>query len=251
MLVCDRIEPGREDEVRHSSRVLGLVIVEFSLGDQLENGQSGQLSVQIEHAHGDLGSTHEPLCEDRAELRTHFLQMARQLVTILALDHAETRALVDRLDHDREAELRLDPGRRIRHGFVTIYLAEIRRGHAARPGDLLGGDLVHAQRGGEHSGAGIRDAHHFEQSLDGAVLAVATVKRQEGDLHVVLPELLPDIPQRVDPHRPVSTRPQSGKTVLAGNEGYFPFAGQAAHEYADGLSLQVHAGNVPQCHGSS
>ena len=44
--------------------------------------------------------------------------------------------------------------------------------------------LVHAGRGGEHAAPHVRHAHHFEQTLDGAVLAVRPVQHGEHRVHM-------------------------------------------------------------------
>lgn len=44
--------------------------------------------------------------------------------------------------------------------------------------------LVHAGRGGKHAAPHVRHAHHFEQTLDGAVLAVRPVQHGEHRVHM-------------------------------------------------------------------
>jgi hypothetical protein len=48
-----------------------------------------------------------------------------------------------------------------------------------RPPEQLAAPFVHAQRRGHHAAAGVGNAHQFENTLDGAVFAVAPVQRDE------------------------------------------------------------------------
>ena len=98
----------------------------------------------------------------------------------------DARALARGLHHHREGERqRVDAGQR-------------RAPRRRRPGtaawgcrgeeDLLGEDLLHPHRGGQHARAGVGDEHRLEQSLDAAVLAVAAVQRDEGHVDALVPE---------------------------------------------------------------
>ena len=44
--------------------------------------------------------------------------------------------------------------------------------------------LVHAGGGGEHAATDVRHAHHFQQTLHGAVLAIHAVQHGEYGVHM-------------------------------------------------------------------
>ena len=72
-----------------------------------------------------------------------------------------------------------------------------RRRQAERQPDLLGADLVHAQRRAEHVGTGVGHAERFQQALQHAVFAAALVAVQ-------------DVEHAVDLSAAPATRPAPG-----------------------------------------
>ena len=110
------------------------------------------------------------------------------------LGHAETGTGTGRLDEQRIPQSRsLYRGQ---HRFAVcgkcascIVIACIQRNAG---GDRNAGGsqqhlrivLVHASGGGEHTATHVRHVHHFEQTLDGAVLAIRAVQHRQHRVHM-------------------------------------------------------------------
>ncbi len=108
-----------------------------------------------------------------------------------------------------------------------------------KPEQLLGLALVHRERRGEHVGAGVRNAEHLEQALDAAVLAPATVERDEGDIHLLLAERDIDIAIDIDRDRIVAALAKRHEHGLAGAERHVAFARQSTQQHADLAGLHT------------
>jgi hypothetical protein len=73
---------------------------------------------------------------------------------------------------------------------------------------VLGQHLVHRAPAGEHAGAGVGDPQDLEKLLDRAVLAVAAVHRDEGQVGVGLAQAADQVMAGVDGHDLVPQPPE-------------------------------------------
>ena len=97
----------------------------------------------------------------------------------------------------------------------------------------LGALLVHGERGGEHAGMGIGDAHGLEQALDAAILAVAAVQGVEADIGPELGEPRGHIAADIEAAHAVALRFERVGAGRAGAERDLPLRRQAAHQHRD------------------
>jgi hypothetical protein len=98
-----------------------------------------------------------------------------KIARLLDLADADRRSFAGRLDEQRQAQLGFDAGK------VTVGVEQhvFRHRQPTCLPEQFAAPFVHAQRRGHHATAGIRDAHQFENTLDGAVFAVTPVQRNE------------------------------------------------------------------------
>jgi hypothetical protein len=92
---------------------------------------------------------------------------------------------------------------------------------------------VHRQRRGQDVRAGVRDAHDLEQALDTAVLAVAAVQGDEGDVDAPLPQDQIEIAVDVDRLDLPAPGRQSRDHRLAAAQGHLALARHATQQDAD------------------
>ncbi len=107
-----------------------------------------------------------------------------ELVARAHLADADARAAAARLDEDRVAQRvdRLDDGRLVAPPAAQRGDRVGQHRQAVRLQDHLHVVLVHADGGGEHTGADVADARHLQQALDRAVLAPRAVQQREDDV---------------------------------------------------------------------
>ena len=163
------------------SSVLVVVVVELRAGNDLA-GQRRFRRVVTEHRDFDLAAGHHLLGDDPLVELERVPDRDGELTFVVRLRDADARAHVRRLDEAREAEL-LRGGLDERVDIVAVAQREVRRDR--EPGAherALHHDLVHADRGAEHTGADVRQARELEQALHRAVFAVRTVQHRQHDV---------------------------------------------------------------------
>ena len=169
-------QPRRQVIVGSAARVLVVEVVEAALGDDLD--RADRLAVQ--HRHRDLLAVHEPFHQHVVVEAQRVLD--RQLELQLVARHArpERGSFAARLDDDRETECAM----KLEQVLAAVGLDEIAGGgrQVGEAEDLLRLRLVHGQRRRQDPGTRIRDAEQLQHALDAAILAVAAVQRQEGDV---------------------------------------------------------------------
>src|SRR5690606_6432517 len=126
-------------------------------------------------------------------------------------------------------------------GVPFLQNAKRRCGQPCRLPDQLGPQLVHAQRGGHHAAAGIRQAEGLQKPLHFAILATAPVEHDEGPVILAIYQgrqtLLPGIVRnRVHP-----LGNQGRQYRGTAFQGHFPLGGIPSQQHCH-LSKSVFHG---------
>ena len=102
--------------------------------------------------------------------------------------------------------------------------------------ELLGLQLVHRERRGEHARPGVRDAEQLEHALDAAVLPAAAVQREEGHVDVRLAHELVDAAgagAEVDAGDVVTAALERRRHAVSRPEGDVALCAHAPHQNPD------------------
>ena len=205
--------------------VLGVEVVEAGAGLNVGDGQG----LAVHHRHGqflagDVGLDHHLLAIGPAGSDDVLWR------AVGALEHEEDTdrgALGVGLDHI---------GRRhdvITGRFEPVEQAAAGDGDAGRRQHGLGLSLVHGQGRGENAGVAVGDLKGLEDALDAAVLAPLPVQGVENDIGLEGGEHLGEVAAGVDAGD-LGARPlQAIGAGRAGDQGNFPFGGQAAEKNSD------------------
>ena len=154
--------------------VFGFVVEEFRLGADAHGVERGR----PDDADGQLVAVDKLLDECAAELADDLADHAREVRHRPREQHPHAAALVDRLDDDRQRDVRVLPARE----RLVVPGLEARRIDAGADRVQLGGHLVHCDGRRARTRPDEWDAALFEQALQRAVFAERTV--QGGEHHV-------------------------------------------------------------------
>ena len=110
--------------------------------------------------------------------------------------------------------------------------------------DLLGLDLVHGHRRGQHARVGVGDPQPLQQALHAAVLAPAAVERVEHDVGARVRKPPDQVRPGVDLNHGIARGPQRGCALGARDEGDLALGRPAAQQHRD-------AGGSPARHAAS
>ena len=212
---------GGHDQLHAARRVLGLVVIPARLA------AASRISPGCEAIGSSLPSTEHstsiPLAA-ASTITSGIVREGRARAQPGALRRAPTRTIPTeepepgRLDEHGQPEL-ADLGERgVAVGQVALRRAARGSRPAGRPRvrhQLLEGDLVHAQRRGEHARPDVGNVEALEQALDGPVLAERPVQDREHDVGArdaapgTSAQLSPS--RRQTPSRPISMPTPRGR----------------------------------------
>ena len=138
--------------------------------------------------------------------------------------------------------------------FEPVHLGDVqrvvgRRRNVVEAEELLGLDLVERQRARQDTGARVGDAEDFEQPLDAAVLAVGTVKGDEGDVDRRLTQHLIDVGVDVDLHGVVALADERSVNRFAGLDGNLALGADTTQQHPNALVLHrlLHSWSFAMC----
>jgi len=216
-----------------SRRVLGAIVVEATLGHDLDRTQGAP----VEHAHGDLLTGDEALDEQGGIVASGVGRLGRELGQIAGAPRAHARARATWLHEGRESEGSVQLGQSI--DLVCLEPVVGRRRHVVEAEQLLGLELVHGQRAREHARACVGNAQDLEQALDAAVFTQRAVQGQEGDVDVRLSQALIDVFLDHDASDAMPALLEGLGDRFSGGERNLSLGAQATHQDSDVLLYHV------------
>ncbi|MNV47400.1 hypothetical protein D3C71_1392680 [compost metagenome] len=178
------IDGSRDQHLRLAVEILGRVIIVFA-GRHDFTGNGGLRFVISQYADLQLAGVDEFLDNHLGIVAEGGLYSLNETFLVRRFGDADARAQIRGLDEHWIAKLVLD----VHDQVVALSFPRIRAEVAVfaliKTGireQLLHDHFIHSGRGGQHSGANVRDIRHLEQPLNCAVLAVRSVEQREHDV---------------------------------------------------------------------
>ena len=152
-----------------------LVIIPAVLGDDLDDGEG----LSAEDSYRELAALDVFFNEDVAVVAERLGHGGFKALAAVNYHNAYRRTRRAGLDDAGEGRPRVEVS--VGHE-IALEQSAVWGGHVAVEENALGDPLVHRYRGSEVVGTGVSDSVEGERRLDGAVLSLAAVEAEEGDI---------------------------------------------------------------------